>query len=132
MHTLKLISELIGVSGYEEAVRNNLRNYITNNNSQVQIETDKIGNLIIHKKGEVSNIRIMIIAHMDEVGFQVMNVDETGKAKVKTLGNIKTWNSINQRVSTCDGKKKGIVYCEDPEEIKAHDFEKLVVIPTVG
>ena len=78
MHTLKLISELIGVSGYEEAVRNNLRNYITNNNSQVQIETDKIGNLIIHKKGEVSNIRIMIIAHMDEVGFQVMNVDETG------------------------------------------------------
>lgn len=85
MHTLKLISELIGVSGYEEAVRNNLRNYITNNNSQVQIETDKIGNLIIHKKGEVSNIRIMIIAHMDEVGFQVMNVDETGKAKVKTL-----------------------------------------------
>lgn len=41
MHTLKLISELIGVSGYEEAVRNNLRNYITNNNSQVQIETDK-------------------------------------------------------------------------------------------
>ena len=42
MHTLKLISELIGVSGYEEAVRNNIKNYVTNNDFQVQIETDKM------------------------------------------------------------------------------------------
>lgn len=132
MHALKLLSELIGVSGYEENVRKNIKDYIISDDSEVQIETDKIGNLIIHKNGEISNVRIMIIAHMDEVGFQVMNVDETGKAKVKTLGNIKTWSSINQRVLTCDGKKKGIVYCEDPEKIKSHDFEKLVIIPTLG
>lgn len=132
MLTLKSMSELISVSGYEEAIRNRIKCYIEKNNFQVQVEIDRIGNLIIHKKGEVSNSRIMIIAHMDEVGFQVMNVDNAGNAKVKTLGNIKTWNSINQKVSTWDGQKKGILYCEDPDGIKAQDFEKIVIMPTIG
>ena len=130
MHLLKLMSELVSVSGYEETIRNHIKYCVKKNSPQIQI--DRIGNLIIYKKGEISNPRIMIIAHMDEVGFQVMNVDNAGNAKVKTLGNIKTWNSINQRVSTCDGQKRGIVYCEDPDGIKAHDFEKISIIPLIG
>lgn len=130
MHLLKLMSELVSVSGYEETIRNHIKHCVKKNSPQIQI--DRIGNLIIYKKGEISNPRIMIIAHMDEVGFQVMNVDNAGNAKVKTLGNIKTWNSINQRVSTCDGQKRGIVYCEDPDGIKAHDFEKISIIPLIG
>lgn len=132
MCTLKLLSELKSVSGYEETIRNCIECDIKKSNFQLLMETDRIGNLIVHKKGELSNRKVMIIAHMDEVGFQVMNVDDAGNAKVKTLGNIKTWNSINQKISTCDGQKKGIVYCEDPEGIKAHEFEKIVVIPTRG
>lgn len=96
MHLLKLMSELVSVSGYEETIRNYIKHCVKKNSPQIQI--DRIGNLIIYKKGEIPNPRIMIIAHMDEVGFQVMNVDNVGNAKVKTLGNIKTWNSINQRV----------------------------------
>lgn len=131
MHDLKIMSELIGVSGYEKIIRNHIKHYVKDN-PQVQIEIDRIGNVVVYKKGKISNPRIMIIAHMDEVGFQVMNVDNAGNAKVKTLGNIKTWNSINQRVSTCDGQKKGIVYCEDPDGIKAYDFEKIIIIPLLG
>ena len=73
MHLLKLMSELVSVSGYEETIRNHIKYCVKKNSPQIQI--DRIGNLIIYKKGEISNPRIMIIAHMDEVGFQVMNVD---------------------------------------------------------
>lgn len=51
MLTLKSMSELISVSGYEEAFRNLIKRYIEKNNFQVQVEIDRIGNLIIHKKG---------------------------------------------------------------------------------
>jgi len=42
---------------------------ITYVNSQVKIEKDRIGNLVLHKKGTESNLRVMIIVHMGEVGI---------------------------------------------------------------
>ena len=130
MHTLKALSELIGISGYEESVRTYIHDYLTD--KFFEISTDRIGNLLIHLRGDEKYPHVMIVAHMDEVGFQVMDINDDGSAIVKTLGNIKTWNSINLRVATADRQKKGIVYCENPEGIGAHDFERIVIIPTLG
>ena len=131
MRTLKSMTEQIGVSGYEDTVRDYIKRSLGKNVLDC-VKVDNIGNLIIHKDSEIQTPSIMIIAHMDEVGFQVINVNEDGSASVKTLGNLKTWNTINQRVSTEDGMKKGVVYCADPEGIKAHDYGKIVIIPTAG
>lgn len=131
MLTLKTISELIGVSGYEESIREHIKNSIKDIDSAT-IRIDRIGNLFIHKNGDIRYPRIMVISHMDEVGLQVMRLNDDGSAIVKTLGNLKTWNTMNQIVSTVDGMKQGIVFCTEPEGIRAYDFEKLVIIPTVG
>lgn len=131
MRTLKSLSEQIGVSGYEDTVRDYIKRSLEKNALEF-VKVDNIGNLIIHKDSEIQSPSIMIIAHMDEVGFQVINVNEDGSASVKALGNLKTWNTINQRVSTEDGLKKGIVYCADSEGIKAHDYGKILIIPTAG
>ncbi|XME01988.1 hypothetical protein QYZ88_015100 [Lachnospiraceae bacterium C1.1] len=131
MHALKKLSEIIGVSGYEEFVSKEIEDILCNN-PQIIIKRDRIGNLICHIEGDIASPRVMIISHMDEVGFQVMKIDDLGRASLKTLGNIKSWNILNQRLVSTLGDKKGIVFCEDPEDIKAHDIGKISVIPTSG
>lgn len=130
-NTLQRMSEIIGVSGYEKTIREHIKELVACH-SDVQVVTDKIGNLICWKKGKASDVKVMIIAHMDEVGFQVMSIDDDGSARLKVLGNVKTWNMLNQRVSTANGERNGIIYCENPEGIKAYDYSKLKVIPTKG
>ena len=131
MQTLKMLSEIIGVSGYEESVSAIIEELLSKK-GDISIKKDRMGNLICNKPGDNSLPKIMIIAHMDEVGFQVMEVDESGNATLKTLGNIKTWNVLNQCLSTSDEKKTGIVICDEPEGIKPYEFEKIRLLPTKG
>lgn len=128
---IKTLSETVGVSGYEKVVRKQLENTL-GECADVEIQTDRIGNLVCYKKGTLPTGKTMIIAHMDEVGFQVMSVDEDDNATVKVLGNIKTWNVLNQKVSSSDGSKKGIICCDNPEGIKAYDFDKIKIMPIKG
>lgn len=129
-NNLKVLSEIIGVSGYEKVVRNEIIKQLEPC-SHIDIKIDKMGNLICHRKGLDSELKIVLIAHMDEVGFQVMTVGDDG-AHVKALGNIKTWNALNQKVSTADGLKQGIIVCEDPEGIKGYEYDRLKAIPITG
>lgn len=48
------------------------------------VETDAMGNLICHKKGPGD--RMMLCAHMDAIGFQVIGVDDNGFASVTRVG----------------------------------------------
>lgn len=47
---------------------------------------DSMGNVIVHKKG--NGKRVMISAHMDEVGFIVSKITDSGALKFKTVGGI--------------------------------------------
>lgn len=131
MHMLKTLSETIGVSGYENSISKKIDS-ILSMNTDIHIEKDRIGNLICHLNGTAISPKVMIVTHMDEVGFQVMDINEFGNAKLKTLGNIKTWNALNQRLSTSEGEKKGIITCDDAEGIKQYEYDKLQLIPTKG
>ena len=62
-----------------------------------------IGNLIYHKKGISHDTKIMIIAHMDEVGCQITKKIATCCYEFKLLGSIKAWNLTNQRVQFENG-----------------------------
>lgn len=131
MQTLKEMSEIVGVSGYEEYIVRYVKDCLENHNCE-NVSIDRIGNLFVHKKGVDTSPHLMIIAHIDEVGFQVMSLKEDGSAKIKALGNIKTWNTINQKIITNDGRKKGIATCDNPQDIKPHEFDKITVMPTTG
>lgn len=119
----------IGVSGYEKAIGSLIMGKIQGILDDVYI--DNIGNVICFRKGINSQRKIMLISHMDEVGFQVMKLNDDGSAKLKPLGNIKTWNSINQTIKTTDGKT-GIIFCDEPGNLKPYDFSKLYVVPIIG
>ena len=89
--TTQLIQDLCllpGVSGCEEAVREAIARQLEGHCS---METDARGNLICHKKGRrTPDKKIMIAAHMDEVGFLITYIEEDGMLRFANVGGVDT------------------------------------------
>lgn len=84
---LKQLSELNGVSGNEKAVRDYIIENIKNNVDSCRI--DKIGNLVAQKKAKaISTSKIVLSAHMDEVGLFITEITNEGFLKFQTVGYI--------------------------------------------
>ena len=84
---LKHLSELNGVSGNEKAVRDYIVENIKDKIDSYKI--DKIGNLLVEKKGSRGHSpRIVLSAHMDEVGLFITEITAEGYLKFQTIGYI--------------------------------------------
>lgn len=102
-----LLEELLnafGVSGSEGNIRkiiiHEIKKYVD------EIHVDKSGNLIARKKGKKP--KVMLAAHMDEVGLIVKNIDLHGRVYFSVIGGIDPLALICQRVSV--ETKKGLVF----------------------
>lgn len=86
---LKELSQAFGVSGEEGAVRQIIREAIS---AHVQdLAVDSIGNLTaqVPAKGRGKQpLRVMIAAHMDEVGFMVMGIEKEGTLRFASVGGV--------------------------------------------
>ena len=94
---VKLLHKLIdayGISGDEEEVREIIKKEIESFVDELYV--DKMGNLIAHKKG--AKPRVMLAAHMDEVGLMVKSIDETGKMRMSMIGFIEPASLVGQKV----------------------------------
>ncbi len=101
-----LVKELVSLgapSGFEDAVRE----FIQKNAAADEIYTDSIGNLICHKKG--NGKKIMVSAHMDEVGLIITEITDSGFLKFATLGGIETAVLCSKKVLIGDSKIPGII-----------------------
>jgi len=97
---LKKLSEAAGVPGREEAVR---RLVIREIKPLVdEVRTDALGNVIALKRGTPKGkkrLKVMLAAHMDEIGFFVSHIDEkTGFLRLDPLGGIDPRVLLAQRV----------------------------------
>lgn len=92
---LKRLSETPGVSGREEHVRalviDELRPLVD------ELRVDALGNVIALKKGNGKR-RVMLAAHMDEIGFMVKYIDDDGFVRVQPLGGFDPRVLVAQRV----------------------------------
>ena len=86
---LKIIEELSalnGTSGDEKDVAAYIRGKLPDG---CTAETDNLGNLIVTKKGaQTTKNKLMVAAHMDEVGFIVTYIDDNGLLKFAPVGGI--------------------------------------------
>ncbi|GAA5513195.1 putative aminopeptidase YsdC [Deinococcus carri] len=112
---LRQLSDLNGVPGQEDAVRDFVLRELEGLADEVRV--DPLGNVIALKKGqgEVSEgerrERIMLSAHMDEIGFLVRFIDDKGFLRVQALGGFDTRNLFarNVTVQTRGGALPGIL-----------------------
>lgn len=97
LNLLKQLCALSGVSSWEDEVRDFLR-------TQAQpyadsIRTDAIGNLIVFKKGKKpTGNKLLLSAHMDEVGLMVKKIEEDGTLRFSTVGGIDRRVLLGKRV----------------------------------
>jgi len=80
---LKELTEAFGVSGAEHEVRNILKREIE---SWAEYRTDALGNLIFKKPGPEKKPKVMLAAHMDEVGLMITSIGKNGWLKFDTVG----------------------------------------------
>lgn len=92
---LKKISETPGVAGFEQKIRDLIKNEVESLVDSV--ETDNLGNLVAFRKG-TSDKRLMLAAHMDEIGFIVSHIDDNGFLKFIPLGGFDPKTLTSQRV----------------------------------
>ncbi|MEW5874018.1 MAG: M42 family metallopeptidase [Candidatus Zixiibacteriota bacterium] len=80
---LKALTEAHGAPGQEAAVRQVIIDHLP---SYAKISTDRLGSLIAEVPGKTEIPRIMVGAHMDEVGWLVREITKDGYIKVLPLG----------------------------------------------
>lgn len=83
---LKDLTKLNGISGNEDEVRDYIKNNIIN--FADELKTDRLGNLIAYKRGNGRKLKVMLSAHMDEVGFMVTGHGKDGSVRFKPVGGI--------------------------------------------
>jgi len=86
---LKQLTETFGPSGYEENVRELVRAEVKPFADEIKV--DALGNLIVRKKpAKVSKDtkKVMVAAHMDEIGLMVSHVDDNGFVRFTPIGGV--------------------------------------------
>lgn len=87
---IKEVTELDGIAGYEHTVRDYLRQKISPLVDRV--ETDGLGGIFGIKDSQAEDApRIMVAAHMDEVGFMLSHINPNGSFSVVGIGG---WNPL--------------------------------------
>lgn len=81
---LKTVSEVHGTSGHEHHVA---KTVVTLAKPHVDaIEFDNLGSVIAFQKGTQSNFTVMLSAHMDEVGFLINKIEDSGYIRFSPIG----------------------------------------------
>lgn len=89
MDETRKLCALCGISGDEGAVRGYLMEQIKGFPDILEMRTDSLGNLLVHKKGvNTPKHTLMIGAHMDEVGLIVTGIEPDGKCTIAPVGGI--------------------------------------------
>lgn len=123
---LEKLTRTIGVSGEEDNVRSVILSEIEPYADEIHISP--LGNILAFKKGEKRpEKKLMLCAHMDEVGFVITNITENGLLKFTTVGNIRP-EVLSGRDVLVGGKTPGVICAKPVHLLKGDEFEKPVPV----
>jgi len=136
---LKELSELNGVSGNEKPVRDfilaHLKDRLQDNLNSFR--TDQIGNLLIERKGVGKEFgenlpKVLVCAHMDEIGLMITEITADGYLKFQTVGGIESGILIAKTVVFDSGLQgviglKAVHLQKTEERKKIPDIEDLYI-----
>lgn len=121
---LRDICEAPGVSGYEHNVAKIVHAAFSDHVDEVR--QDRLGNVVFYKKGTGENRpRILLAAHMDEIGLMVTKVEEGGFLRFSAIGGIDPRTIVGQEVIVY-GKEAlpGVIGVKPPHLTAGEDLTK--------
>ena len=114
----------VGISGYEDEVAELIKSEMEKYADEVEI--DKMGNVIGLKKGKGKG-KIMLAAHMDEIGFVVSHIDKNGFIFISPVGGINVKTLISRRVIVHGNKRYHGIMGSVPPHIKEKEEKELSI-----
>src|SRR5512140_2273439 len=122
---LKRLTDTFSTSGNEDAIRKVILDEVGDAADDCRV--DALGNLIVRRgmrtDGATGAKRIMIAAHMDEIGLMVTHVDEKGFVRFTGIGGVYTRNLPGGRVRFANGLSGviGLEPTDHPSDLPALD-----------
>jgi endoglucanase len=112
---LQKLTQTPGASGYESAIREVIREEISPFVKEIKV--DALGNLIARMGEKKANgSRIMVAAHMDEIGVIVTHVEKNGAVRFSNLGSVIPRYLPGSRVKFLNGVR-GVIDSDKPEDL---------------
>lgn len=122
---LQTLVETPGPSGSEHVIREKIKAEIQGHTDEVN--TDALGNLIARKGSlKEGGRRIMISAHMDEIGLMVTHVDDNGFARFLPIGGVSPLTCLGGRVLFMNGTQ-GVIGMERSEKDEHPELSKYFI-----
>jgi len=120
---IKTLAQTFGPSGNEKKVADTISGMLRGKVDEIR--TDAMGNLICVKKG--SGKKIMLAAHMDEIGIIVSYIDEKGFLRFGNIGGLPPLIILGQRVVFENGTVGVIWYEENIDNMKNVTLGKMFI-----
>jgi endoglucanase len=123
---LQALTNAHGVPGYETEIRAVLRDYMAPLGA---VSQDKLGSLICHQAAAQEDApRVMVVGHMDEIGFMITHITKEGFLKFLQLGGWWDQVLLGHRViiKTSKGDIVGIIGAKPPHMLDAEERKKVV------
>ena len=133
MELLERLTQTPSVPGREGRIRDVIRQHVTDQGLFDEIRVDAMGSLIGVRKSRTASesgeppLKVMLAAHMDQIGFLVSYISDDGFLRVNPVGGFDTRNLFARRVRVCTatGDLQGVmnpagkpVHIASPEERK--------------
>ena len=124
---LRDLVEAHGAPGFESDVARVMESYLKGLGT---FSRDRLGSLMCEKKGTQAAPRVMLMGHLDEVGFMVKSVTAEGFVKFLPLGGWWGHVLLGQRliIKTRKGDVIGVVGSKPPHELRDEDRKKVIEI----
>jgi putative aminopeptidase FrvX len=122
---IRKLVESFGPVGFEDEVRAIIRAEIKDLADEIRV--GKLGDLIAIKKGRSGGKKIMLVAHMDEIGLMVTHVDKRGFLRVAPLGGVFPLYSVGARVRFADGRLGVLEVDRREDSTKAPTLDQLYI-----
>ncbi len=123
---MKRLMESFGPSGFEREPAHIIKEYMKDYSEEVLM--DKLGSVIFVAKGSSERPHVLLAGHIDEVGFVVSGIDETGFLTFNTLGGWWDHVLLSQRVviRTKKGNVHGVISAKPPHLLTEEERKKVL------
>ena len=123
---IQKLTQTPGPSGFEQEIRKVIREEVAGLSKNIQVDT--MGNLIVRiGQKSAGGLRVMIAAHMDEIGVIVSHVEKKGFVRFSNLGTYFPRYLAGSRVRFLNGTR-GVINHDRPEDLsKIPGMEKFLI-----
>lgn len=130
LRTLNRLCQAVAVSGDEREVRKIVQDELKDHADQMKV--DALGSVLVERKGRgVKRLRVMLDAHMDEVGFMLVAEDGEGLYEFRVIGGVDARSLVGKQVVVGKDRTPGIIGAKPIHMAKRDELHHAIAVDSL-